>query len=341
MYIEILILIVLIILSALFSAAETALTSISKLRIKHLIHERGDKASDLNIWLQDPIRILTICLILNNVVNIAASSITTVISITYFSNNNLQYRLSIGMGILTLILLVYGEIVPKNLGRKYSEELAIFFIKPLDVIASLLSPIVIILGNMSAYTIKLLRLPPRVTQELVTEQEIKMLIDIGHKEGVVEKSEREMLHRIFRFYDTKVNAVMVPAERMICGQINMNINDLLDLIIIKGHSRIPIYDAAHENIIGIIYERDVLLCIKENSLINISDILREPFRVNEEVMIDELLHDFQQKLIQMAIVMNNKGKTVGLVTVEDLIEEIVGEIDEKLVRKNISLRKKL
>ncbi|MBI5207686.1 MAG: HlyC/CorC family transporter, partial [Candidatus Firestonebacteria bacterium] len=289
--IEIIFLIILIIISALVSASETALTSMSKLRIKHLINERGDKALNLNIWLTNPARILTIILILNNIVNITASSLTTIISINYFPDINI----SIGVGIITFIILVCGEIVPKNIGRRYPEQISIFAIKPLDSLAQALSPIVKFMIQISDFIIRAFRLPPGEYPEVITQQEIKMMIDIGHKEGIVEPFEREMIHRIFRFNDTTVSAVMTPRNKMICGQINMDINKLLDLITIEGHSRIPIYDDSIDNIIGIIHDRDILYCIKENHLININDCLREPFKVFEHIMIDDLLHEFQQK----------------------------------------------
>ncbi len=329
----IIILLLLILLSAFFSASETALTSISKLRIKHLINERGDKSSGLNIWLSDPARIITIILILNNIINITASSMTTWINITYFPKINIW----IGTSFITLILLIFGEIVPKNSARRSSEELAINVIKPLNFLANIFSPLVKLLVIISNFVIKLFHLPGHQTAEVVTEQDIKMMIDIGHKEGVVEKSEKEMLHRIFRFHDTNVKSVMTPKERMICGHISMSIKELIELIIIKGHSRIPIYDSNFNNILGIIYERDILYCIKENLLITINDCLREPFKTNEDTMINELLHNFQTKMIQIAIVVDKQDKPIGLVTIEDLLEEIVGEIDEKLSKKKYNL----
>ncbi len=327
---EILALIGFIILSAFFSGSETALFSLHKLQLKKMQQEERDKQAVKFVvkLLEDPQKTLITILTGNMFVNIAASSLATYLAISFFGD----LGTSIAAGVMTFLILILGEIVPKSLAVTNAEKIAKRVAKPLNIFSSLTSPLVKffkLIINLPFFS-----LPGKAAKRKaeVTEEDLITLIDVGKDEGIIEEEEIEMIRNVFEFGDTTVKEVMVPRVDMVCIPVNTKLETILSLISQVRHSKIPVYEETIDNIIGILYAKDLLTVYeqwyqgKDNFDLNLKKILRTAYFVPENKKIDELLDIFQRDRIQIAIAIDEYGGTAGLVTLEDVIEEIVGEI---------------
>jgi putative hemolysin len=315
--------------SAFFSGAEVALISLSKVKLKAIL-ENNNSDPKLKIWLHHPNRILTTILIGNNLANLLAASLATIMAIELLGDK-INHSLAglISTSIITVIIVVAGEIIPKIIAREKSEKIAAKVIGTLNVISILLYPVVQLLTKLANGIIKLIGGRPR---PFLTEEEMLSMIKVGEEEGVLEKEEQEMIHSIFEFGDTKVREVMVPRTDMVRINAKTPLNEVTALLIKYGFSRIPIYDNIIDNIIGIIYVKDALNFYNqpvEKREVCARDFMHEPYFVPETKMVNDLLKEFRKKKIHMAIVLDEYGGTAGLVTLEDLIEEIIGEISDE------------
>lgn len=331
--IGLLILLVLIILSAFFSATETAMTTVSGPKIAHFVEMKKPGARALRRLRENPAKLLTTILIGNNVVNISASVLTTIMVTGYFEKlglSGLGEIVGITIGIMTLFILIFGEVVPKTLAIRRAEAFALWLSPLMVVIEIILSPLAWLISILSAPLIYLFG--GRLTKQgpFITEEEIKMLLLVGEKEGVFEKEEREMISSVFKFGDLTVKEVMTPLEKMACVEISAQIKATIGLIKESGHSRLPVYDQNLNNIVGVIYAKD-LLEIDESE--KISDHLRQALFIPAVKKVSELLEQMQAEYKHLAIVVDEFGHTLGLVTLEDLVEEIVGEIHDEYERR--------
>ena len=335
--IEVLLVVICLILSAFFSASETALVSISELKAKHLIEEKGRFAKSLELWLLKPNKVLITILIGNNIVNILASVLATDLSVKIFGN----IQLAITTGIMTFLILLFGEITPKALAKHNYEQLGLMLIKPLSGLYYLFYPVtyaleyfVILLNKITG--IKIEKLGPSITEE-----EIEFLIKMGEKEGILEYQKKEMLHNIFEISEKTAKEVMVPRTDMVVLDVGANFDEILKIIKETEFSRIPVYEERLDNIIGILYVKDILKYINDKiDNIKVKSIIRKAYFVPETKKLDELLKEFQIKRIHMAIVIDEYGGVSGIVTLEDIIEEIVGEIrDEYDIEEDIKIVK--
>lgn len=328
-------LILFLVLSAFFSAAETALTSLGKLKLKQLLEKGGKWKKAITFWVEEPNKLLTTILIANNVVNIGAAALTTALCISIFKHKGV----GIAWGIVTLLILEFGEITPKILARQHAERISLLVIKPLKFLSFIFSPLIKGLMFMSRFTVKMFGGEIDKEGPFITEEEIRDLISVGEEEGILEEEAEEMLHSIFEFKDTKVSEVMIPRVDMVTLEANTSLNDFLDLVREKKHSRMPVYEDQIDNVVGIFYVKDLLNFWGENKGIKAKDLMRHPYFVPETKKVSELLQEFQKKKVHMAIVVDEYGGVAGLVTLEDLLEEIVGEIRDEYDKEEVLFKK--
>ena len=271
-------------------------------------------------------RVVAAILIGNNFVNIAISSLVTVVFVKVFGAS---WGVVISTFCVTMFVLIACEIMPKTLAIRYSEKTALFTAPILEVFIKAFDSVINFFIGVSNFILKLFGAHPQIRSPLISEEELKLMIEIGKEEGVLSDEERKMLHKIFEFGDTRAGEVMVPKEKMVAIDRSSDAEKLLDILVEEGHARIPVYDGTIDNIIGIIYARDLLYLWRNKGLVVLADLIHPAYYVVSGKRVNELLREFQLKHIQMAIVVDEYKKTLGVVTLEDLIEEIVGEIEEK------------
>lgn len=319
--VEVALLFLLVALSGFFSCAETALVSLNKLRLRKLVEDNVENAVIIHGLLEHPNKLLATILVGNTIVNTGAASIATAIAIKSFGSTGI----GIATGIMTFILLVFGEITPKGFAIRNSEKLSLLLAKQIELAVKILQPIVDVLSFITKPAIEKLGGEVKFSP-YVTEDEIKMLVDVGEEEGVIEKEERELIHSIFEFTDKTAKDAMVPRTDMNCIDVNKSLSDAVKSIYDTRHSRTPVYQDNVDNVVGILYSKDLFQFIGKEGQVTIKDIMKAPYYVPESKKLGELLKEFQKNKIQMAIVLDEYGGTSGVVTLEDVLEEIVGEI---------------
>jgi CBS domain containing-hemolysin-like protein len=322
----VIVLFLLSVISFFLSASETSLIALNKIRLRHLVEQgkRGAVSAQSLVTKLD--KLIAAILIGNNFVNIAISSFVTAISVSIFGY---QAGLIIATFVTTFFILVFCEITPKILATKHPERIALFIAPFMEVLIRVLHPVIIVFTGISDNILRLMRVQPAKRSPLVTEEELRLIIEIGKEEGVLSDEERKMLHRIFEFGDTKVGEVMVPKAKMIAVDSSISSESLLNIFVEQGHARLPVYAGSIENIKGVIYAHDLLYILRDKSLFVLQDLLRRVYCVAPTVRVNELLRKFQMDKIQIAVVVDEQNRTLGMVTLEDLLEEIVGEIEEE------------
>ena len=319
-------LVFLLVLSAFFSGSETALTSLGKLKTKSLIEK---KRKTLSAWLSDPDSLLTTILVGNNIVNISAAVLLTFILMRLFGETTAGKIGAISTGVMTFLILIFGEIAPKTYARNNAERVALRAIKLLNFFSYILSPLVKFFLFVAEQLIRFCGGRKRKFEPFMTEDEIRGLISLGEEEGVLEEEKKEMLEGIFEFGETKVREVMIPRPDIVAIEIGANLEDVFKLAISAGHSRILVFKEKIDNVVGILYVKDLLSLWPKGETKPLSELMRTPYFVPEAKKVDELLREFKSKRIHIAVVVDEYGGTAGLVTIEDLIEEIVGEIEDE------------
>lgn len=330
---QFLILSIFIALSAFFSSVETAFVSLSDIRIQHLI-EQKKKGMHLVKSLKDNNEKLIITILIgNNLVNIAASAIATSIAIDIFISN----AIGIAVGLMTLVILIFGEIVPKNIAMVKNEWIAVAAAPAIRFLQFALFPVI---KFFELFTYLIARPFADNTEPIITEAEIKSVVTLGEEVGEVEKDERIMIHNIFRFSDLEVYEIMTDRTQMYTVDANIEIDDVTRGIVARGYSRVPVYEKKPDNIIGILYARDILKASLSDSNIKYAGDLVRPARfIPETMLLDDLLKAFQEDKVHMALVVDEHGGISGLVTIEDILEEIVGEIYDETDNETVMIRK--
>jgi putative hemolysin len=318
---------ILLLLSAGFSSSETALTSLTISKIRQIREYDEERANLLKRAKKRLNTMLATILIGNNIVNIAATAILTEVTIKLFKGNQATI---IATGVMTVLILVFGEITPKTFAAQNPEKVAVRVIGPLGFLSTVFTPILFILNSITGFIVKILGGDIKSNAPFVTEEEIRSLVDVGEEEGILQHQEKEMIEGIFEIDDIEVTEVMVPRIDIVAVSEDATIDDALDLIVTYGHSRIPVYKETIDNITGILYAKDTLAVLsnKDNEIqeLAISSLMRPAYYVPETKKINKLLKELQQNKIHMAIVLDEYGGTEGLVTIEDILEEIVGDI---------------
>lgn len=316
-----------LVLSAFFSASETAITSLGALKARHLLNQRGKSVSQLKIWLQQPSRILTTILIFNNLFNILASALASQLAGHYFKSQ----AVGIATGIITLLVLIFGEIVPKSFARANSEKVAVLSMMIIAAIYKIFFPIVWLFSELANQVIKVLG-SDQALQPAITEEELEFLIEVGEKAGVLEDTKKNMLSGVFDFDETKVREVMTPRTDITAVERNENVETTVQLTIQTGHSRLPVYDDRIDNICGVVFAKDLLRFLADNNpnkTSELENIMREPLFIPESKPLMEVFKDLKRTKNHMAIVIDEYGGTAGIVTMEDILEEIVGDIQDE------------
>ena len=330
MTIELLILALLLVLSAFFSASEVAFLSLSEAKVETMVKKGLPRATQIKALKNNPRKLLVTILIGNNIVNIAAASLATVVATSIFASG----AIGIATGVMTLLILIFGEIVPKAYASNHNKRLAIFSAPILRFLQFLLFPLVIIFEGMTTLV------AGKHMPENISEEELKAMATAGAKQGTIEKDERVMLEKLFQFNDITAEDIMTPRVQTIFLEDSMSIEKAAEHIKTHPHTRFPVIKEHSDNVVGFVHSRDVLLSYieeKENTLI--TDILLPILRIPKQLPIDDLLKEFQKTQVHIAVVMDEYGGTQGIVTLEDVIEELVGEIvDEHDVEDNIIKR---
>ena len=322
--IQLIILVVLLFLSAFFSSAETALTTFNRIRMMTLADEGNKKAAKALKVTDDSGKMLSAILIGNNIVNLSASSIATTLALRLFGS----VGAGIATGILTILILIFGEISPKTLATIHAEKLAMAYAGIIQSLMTVLTPVIYIINQLSLGFLRLLRVDPNKNKDLMTEEELKTIVDVSHESGVIETEEREMIHNVFDFSDALAREIMTPRIDMTFVSINDSYRDILDIYRKDRHTRIPVYENTTDNVVGLLNMKDMLL-YEDKGHFAVRNIMREPFFTYEKKNTAELFLEMQTKSINLAIVLDEYGITAGMVTMEDLLEEIVGEIHDE------------
>ncbi|MGL5055935.1 MAG: hemolysin family protein [Fusobacteriaceae bacterium] len=318
----------LIILSGIFSASETALTSFRSTNLEDVEMKHPKEGILLRKWLKSPNSILTGMLLGNNIVNILGSSIATAVTFRIVGNNG--KAIFISTALMTIVILIFGEITPKIIAKNNAVTISRKVIVPIYYLSFLTKPIIYILMNISKVLSRLMGITISDETILITEKDILSFVNVGEAEGIIEEGEKDMIHSIFEFGETSAKEVMTPRTSMFALEASKTIDQIWTELLEQGFSRVPVYEDTIDNVVGILYVRDILNAVKEGKTdVSIKKFLRIPYFVPENKSIIEILKEFQTKKVHIAMVLDEYGGVVGLVTIEDLIEEIVGEIRDE------------
>ncbi|NLL79327.1 MAG: HlyC/CorC family transporter [Clostridiales bacterium] len=334
--IQMTILVLLIFLSAFFSSAETALSTVNKVRIRTLVEEKNKRAIILQKVLDHYSKMLSAILIGNNIVNISASSLATSMVIRLFGN----YYVGFATGILTVVILLFGEIIPKNWAMINNEKISLSYAGIIYSLMIILTPVIFVVDKLSHGIMRLLRIDPN-KKSVMTESELRAYVEVSHEDGVIESEEREMIYNVFDFSDALAEDIMIPRIDMVTVDIHASYDDVMAVFRESMYTRIPVYKENKDNIIGIINVKDFLLVDHSNEF-RIESILRNAYYTYEFKKTADLMIEMRESTSSVAMVLNEYGATVGMITLEDLLEEIVGEIrdeydeDEKELIQKIS-----
>jgi len=318
------VLIFLLLLSAFFSASETALMSLSKIRIRHMVEDGVKGAKLIEKLTEDPNKLLGSILVGNNVVNIGASALATSVAVKAFGESGV----GIATAIMTILVLIFGEITPKSIAKQRSEGVSLKVSGIVNIIVKILRPFVAIFTFISSTVLKLFGGDLNKDQPFITQEELKTMVDVGEEEGVLEEEEKEMIFNVFEFGDIQVKDVMVQRVDIVALGLDSTYDDVIDIIKEEQFSRIPVYNESIDDIIGIMYVKDLILLNNKDNF-KVQDCIREAYYTFEFKKVTELFKEMKKSRNHMAVVLDEYGGTVGIVTIEDLLEEIVGEIEDE------------
>ncbi len=322
--VQFIILFVLLLLSAFFSSAETALMTVNKIRLRTLA-ESGDKRAERVLAItEDSGKLLSAILIGNNIVNISASSIATVLATKLLGSAGA----GIATGVLTILILIFGEISPKTLATIHAEKLALLYAGPIAFLMKILTPVIFIINKLAMGFLFLIGVKPSDADTQMTEEELLTIIDVSKEEGVIEDEEHEMINNLFDFGDSQAKEVMVPRIDMVFADVDSTYDELIAIFKDNMFTRLPVYEENTDNVIGILNMKDILLCTDKEHF-SIRKLIREPYFTYEHKNTAELFIEMRKSSISLAIVLDEYGATAGLITLEDLLEEIVGEIRDE------------
>lgn len=322
--IQLIILLILLLLSAIFSSTETAMTAINKIRIRTLAEEGNKRAQTLLDITENSGKMLSAILIGNNVVNLSAASLTT--SLAYHFGGS---AVAIASAILTLLILLFGEITPKTMATIHADRMALMYAPYLSLFMKLMTPFIFIVNGLSSGILFLLRIDPNQKNTAMTENELRTIVDVSHEDGVIESEEKEMIYNVFDLGDAKAKDVMVPRVHVTFADVESTYDELIEIFREDKYTRLPVYEETTDNVIGIINMKDLLLYDTNKEDFHIRDILRDVFFTYEYKNTSELLLEMRQSSFNIAIVLDEYGEPSGLLTLEDLLEEIVGEIHDE------------
>jgi CBS domain containing-hemolysin-like protein len=340
--IQLAVLIVLVLLSAFFSSAETAFMTVNKVKIKGLADEGNKRAKKVLNICEDTQKMLSAILIGNNIVNLSASALMTVFVTEVFGS----FAIGIGTGVLTLVVLIFGEIIPKTVATAYAENISLWYVNVILFLMAIIHPASFVINGIATVILKLIRVDT-TNKQAMTETELKTYVDVSHEDGVIESGEKEIIYNVFDFSDAHAKDIMIPRIDMCCVSSDADFNEVMRVFREDMYTRIPVFDGSEQdNIIGLINVKDLVL-IQDKENFKIKDYLRKAYYTYEFKKTADLLMEMREKSQNVAFVLSEYGTTVGMITLEDLLEEIVGEIrdeydsDEDELIKNVGGRKYL
>ena len=332
----VLILIVLIYLSSYFSSAETALTAVNRLRLRSMAEDGDPRAAKVLKILEDQPRMLTAILIGNNVVNLSASALTTVMA----SKLGGKWSIALGTGLLTLVILLFGEITPKTMATIQAEKISLRTAPVIWTIMQLFTPVIWLIGMMSRLILKFMHINVDDNDGGMTEDELRTMVEVSHEEGVIASDEKEMINNVFDLGDSQARDVMVPRVDVVFADIEAGYQEILDLFKENRFTRIPIYEETPDHVVGILNMKDLVL-YRQDQAFSVRDFLREPYYTHEFKSTTELLREMRKARVTISIVLDEYGDTVGIITMEDIVEEIVGEIRDEFDEEELEAVQKV
>lgn len=329
------ILLILVLLSAFFSSAETSLTTANKIKMKALADEGDKKAKTVLTVTSDSGKMLSAILIGNNIVNLSAASLVTTISLNLWGST----AVAIASGVLTIVILIFGEITPKTLATVHANKMACAYAGIILFLMRILTPVIFIINKLAGFVLMLMRVDPSAKAPAMTEHELRTIVDVSHEDGVIESEERQMIYNVFDFGDSQAKDIMVPRVDMVFLDVKSTYEEIIDIFRREKFTRLPVYENSTDNVIGVLNVKDLLGCDPSQGF-DLHSILREPYFTYEYKKTSELMMEMRKDSINFTIVLDEYGATAGLVTLEDLLEEIVGEIrdeydkdEEELIRE--------
>lgn len=322
--IQLIVLLLLLFLSAFFSSAETAMTTVNKIRMRTLAEEGNKRAKTLLHITENSGKMLSAILIGNNIVNLSAASLTTTLAYSLGGS-----FVAIASGILTLLILLFGEITPKTMATIHAEKISLAYAPIVSIFMKLMTPLIAIVNGMAMGILTLLRVDPNAKRTLMTENELRTIVDVSHEEGVIESEEKEMIYNVFDLGDAKAKDVMVPRVHVSFADVESTYDELIAIFREDKFTRLPVFEETTDQVIGTINMKDLLLYDTNKHDFHVRDILREAYFTYEYKNTAELLIEMRQASFNIAIVLDEYGETAGLITLEDLLEEIVGEIHDE------------
>ncbi|MBE2920618.1 HlyC/CorC family transporter [Anoxybacillus flavithermus] len=314
-------LIVLILLSAFFSASETAFSSVNKIRLKNYVDEKRRGSKKALYIAENFDQALSTILVGNNIVNIAAASISAKVATDLFGGSTGLVISTVGM---TILILIFGEVLPKSLAKEHAESFSLLISDVLYMLIQLFTPVTALLVMLKKVVSKLVG--QRTDVPSVTEEEIKVMVNLSEEEGVIDNKEKELVHRSLDFNDILVGEIFTPRIDMVAVEVNQPVEEIRDIFLRERYSRVPVYEGDIDNVIGILSESDFFSQLVQGKEVNVRQLLRTPLFVVESMRISTLLPELQKSKVHMAIVIDEFGGTSGLITLEDILEQIVGEI---------------
>ena len=321
--IQLIILLILLILSGFFSSAETALTTVNRMRIRGLADEGNKKAKTVMHITDDTSKMLSAILIGNNVVNLSAASLTTTLAYNLGGS-----MVAVASAVLSVLIIIFGEITPKTMATLHAEKMSLRYAPVINLYIKVMTPFVFIINKLSDIILRVLHIDPNAKNNQMTESELRTIVDVSHESGVIESDEKEMIYNVFDLGDAKAKDVMVPRVHVTFADVNATYEELIDIFREDKFTRLPIFEDTTDNVIGTINMKDLLLYDKEKEF-HIRDFMREAYFTYEYKNISELLVEMRQASFNIAIVLDEYGETSGLITLEDILEEIVGEIHDE------------
>ena len=319
------VLLILLLLSAFFSSAETALTTVNRMRVRMLVDEGNKKAIRLSKVLQDNRKMLTTILIGNNIVNISASSVATIFTEHVTKN----VPVSVGVGILTLVVIIYGEIIPKTIASMHAENISLNYAKPIQFLMAVLTPIIFILNLFSTIFLKIFRVKVNLNSKKITEGELRTIMDVTEEEGLLESEEVDIINNVFDFGDLKAKDIMIPKVDIVMVSIDTTYEEFLGIVKENKYTRMPVYKDSSDNIVGIVNIKDLIVNHISGEEFDISEMMRDPFYTIATKEINDLLFEMKEDESGMCIVLDEYGQVDGMITLEDILEEIVGDMRDE------------
>lgn len=324
--IQLIILVILLIFSGLFSSAETSLTTVNIYKMKALADEGSRRAKMVLKLMENPGKVLSTILIGNNIVNITASSLMTIVVTKLFGSP----AVGIATGVLTILVLIFGEITPKNLATIYSESFALFYAMPIKVLSVVLTPVIWLLDKLCNFIYWILRVDPNGMNKQMTESELRTIVNVSHEDGVIEGEEKEMITNVVDFGDSIAKDIMIPRADITMAPVDASYEEILDYFMEEQYSRLPIYEENKENIIGILHMKDLFFYQnRTEEAFSIREVMREPYYTYEYQKTSGILEELRKNSVSITIVLDEYGTAAGMITLEDLLEEIVGEIRDE------------